>query len=48
MSSTTTSAWAAAHFNDRCAYGEEVLEVLPEKRNDEVTLLRVRSRDSDK
>ena len=21
--------WAAAHFDDRCAYGEEVLEVLP-------------------
>lgn len=40
-------AWAASHFNDRCAYGEEVLEVLPEKRNDEVALLRVRSRDSD-
>jgi lysine N6-hydroxylase/L-ornithine N5-oxygenase len=39
-------AWAASHFDDRCAYGEEVLEVLPEKRNDEVTLLRVRSRDS--
>ena len=39
--------WAAAHFNDRCAYGEEVLEVLPEKRNDEVTLLRIRSRDAD-
>lgn len=39
-------AWAAAHFDDRCAYGEEVLEVLPEKRNNEVTLLRVRSRDS--
>jgi lysine N6-hydroxylase/L-ornithine N5-oxygenase len=39
-------AWAASHFDDRCAYGEEVLEVLPEKRNDEVTLLRVRSLDS--
>lgn len=39
-------AWAAAHFNNRCAYGEEVFEVLPEKRNDEVTLLRIRSRDS--
>ncbi|MDN5880960.1 MAG: lysine N(6)-hydroxylase/L-ornithine N(5)-oxygenase family protein [Nitrosospira sp.] len=38
-------AWAASHFDHRCAYGEEVLEVLPEKRNDEVTLLRVRSRD---
>lgn len=39
-------AWAASHFNNRCAYGEEVFEVLPEKRNDEVTLLRIRSRDS--
>lgn len=39
-------AWAAAHFNNCCAYGEEVLEVLPEKRNDEVILLRIRSRDS--
>lgn len=39
-------AWAAAHFEDRCAYGEEVLEVLPEKRGDEVTLLRVRSQDN--
>ncbi|MGH8762087.1 MAG: lysine N(6)-hydroxylase/L-ornithine N(5)-oxygenase family protein [Nitrosospira sp.] len=39
-------AWAAAHFNNRCAYGEEVFEVLPEKRNDEVALLRIRSRDA--
>lgn len=39
-------AWAASHFNNRCAYGEEVFEVLPEKRNDEVTLLRIRSRDA--
>ena len=39
--------WAAEHFDDRCAYGEEVLEVLPEKRNDEVALLRLRSRDAD-
>lgn len=37
--------WAAAHFEDRCAYGEEVFEVLPEKRDGEVALLRVRSRD---
>lgn len=41
-------AWAASHFNDRCAYGEEVFEVLPEKRSDEVSLLRVRSRDCNK
>ena len=40
-------AWAASHFNNRCAYGEEVLEVLPEKRNDEISLLSIRSRDSD-
>ncbi len=39
-------AWAAAHFNNRCAYGEEVFEVLPETRNDEVIMLRVRSRDA--
>ena len=36
--------WAAGHFSDRCAYGEEVLEVMPEQRNGEVDLLRVRSR----
>lgn len=40
-------AWAASHFEDRCAYGEEVLEVLPDKRGNEVALLRVRSRDAD-
>lgn len=40
--------WAAGHFSHRCTYGEEVLDVLPEKRNDEVTLLRIRSRDADK
>lgn len=38
-------AWAAAQFEDRCVYGEEVFEVLPEKRGGEVALLRVRSRD---
>ncbi|WP_066342041.1 lysine N(6)-hydroxylase/L-ornithine N(5)-oxygenase family protein [Azohydromonas lata] len=37
--------WAATQFEDRCVYGEEVLEVLPEKQGDEVPLLRVRSRD---
>lgn len=37
--------WAASHFDDQCAYGEEVIEVLPEKSGHEVTLLRVRSRD---
>lgn len=39
-------AWAASHFSNRCAYGEEVFEVLPEIRNDEVIMLRVRSRDA--
>lgn len=39
-------AWAAAQFDDRCAYGEEVIEVLPEKRDGRVGLLRVRSRDA--
>lgn len=38
-------AWAAAQFEDRCVYGEDVFEVLPEKRDGEVALLRVRSRD---
>lgn len=36
--------WAAQQFEDQCAYGEEVLEVLPEMRGDRVALLRVRSR----
>lgn len=36
--------WAASHFDHCCAYGEEVIEVLPEKRGDEVALLRIRSR----
>ena len=38
--------WAAAQFDDRCAYGEEVFEVLPEVHGGEVTRLRVRSRDT--
>ncbi|TJZ64741.1 lysine N(6)-hydroxylase/L-ornithine N(5)-oxygenase family protein [Chitiniphilus eburneus] len=38
-------SWAAAQFDDQCAYGEEVFEVLPELRGHDVTLLRVRSRD---
>jgi lysine N6-hydroxylase/L-ornithine N5-oxygenase len=37
--------WAAGHFDDRCAYGEEVIEVLPERMGNEVSLLRIRSRD---
>ena len=36
--------WAAAQFDDCCAYGEEVVDVLPEQRGREVELLRVRSR----
>jgi L-ornithine N5-monooxygenase len=40
-------SWAAAQFEDRCAYGEEVFEVLPEARADQIALLRIRSRDSD-
>ncbi|MDP3282446.1 MAG: SidA/IucD/PvdA family monooxygenase, partial [Nitrosomonas sp.] len=39
-------AWAAAHFDHCCTYGEEVIEVLPEKLGDDISLLRVRSRDS--
>lgn len=37
-------AWAAAQFDDCTAYGEDVVEVLPEKQGHEVTQLRVRSR----
>lgn len=39
--------WAAAQFEDRCAYGEAVFEVVPEKRGTEVQMLRVRSRNAD-
>lgn len=38
-------AWAASHFDHCCAYGEEVIDILPEKQGDDVLLLRVRSRD---
>lgn len=38
-------SWAAGQFEDQCIYGEEVFELLPEKRGGEVALLRVRSRD---
>lgn len=37
-------AWAARQFNERCAYGEEVLDVAPETRRGQVQALRVRSR----
>lgn len=36
-------SWAASHFGEQCAYGEEVLAVLPEMQGDKVSLLRVRS-----
>jgi L-ornithine N5-oxygenase len=38
-------AWAATQFEVRCAYGEDVFEVLPEKRGGEIAMLCVRSRD---
>lgn len=37
-------SWAASHFDNHCAYDEEVIEILPEKIGDEVAFLRVRSR----
>ncbi|ANN71772.1 lysine N(6)-hydroxylase/L-ornithine N(5)-oxygenase family protein [Bordetella bronchialis] len=40
-------AWAAGHFDDCCAYGEQVLEVQPEPAGGVVELLRVRSRGAD-
>ncbi len=39
--------WAAGQFENSCAYGEEVFEVLPEKQGGEVSLLRVCSRGAD-
>ena len=39
--------WAADQFAEYCSYGDEVIEVLPEKRGDRVHLLRVRSRTAD-
>ncbi|MFT3803152.1 MAG: lysine N(6)-hydroxylase/L-ornithine N(5)-oxygenase family protein [Burkholderiaceae bacterium] len=36
--------WAARQFEDICAYGEEVVEVLPEGQDSRVHHLRVRSR----
>ena len=41
-------AWAASHFDGQCRYAEEVIDVLPEKRGSEVSLLRVVSRGSDR
>jgi L-ornithine N5-oxygenase len=37
-------AWAAAQFDDRCSYGEEVCEVAPVMQRGRVELLSVRSR----
>jgi len=39
-------AWAASHFDNQCIYGEEVLEISPEMFRDQVSLLRVTSRDA--
>ncbi len=38
--------WAAAHFKDQCRYGEEIFEILPEKESNQITHLRIRSRDA--
>lgn len=38
-------SWAAGHFRHQCRYGEEVVNILPEKRSGKVTLLRVVTRD---
>ncbi|WP_241050016.1 lysine N(6)-hydroxylase/L-ornithine N(5)-oxygenase family protein [Achromobacter xylosoxidans] len=40
-------SWAASHFSEQVAYGEDVIEVLPELQNGRVTLLRVRARGAD-
>ena len=40
-------SWAAGHFTDQCAYGEDVLEVLPEVHQGRVQALRVRARAAD-
>ncbi|MFC6978507.1 lysine N(6)-hydroxylase/L-ornithine N(5)-oxygenase family protein [Microbulbifer taiwanensis] len=40
-------AWAASHFDNQCAYGEEVVEIAPEMFRNQVSLLRVTSRDAD-
>lgn len=38
--------WVASHFEERCSYGEEVVEVLPYGEDGDITLLRVCSRDA--
>lgn len=40
-------AWVASHFGERCHYGEEVIDVLPEPADGVVQRLRVRSRDAE-
>ncbi|MBO4122676.1 SidA/IucD/PvdA family monooxygenase [Cupriavidus gilardii] len=40
-------AWVASHFGERCHYGEEVVDVLPEPADGVVQRLRVRSRSAD-
>ena len=40
-------AWVASHFGERCHYGEEVIDVLPEPADGVVQRLRVRSRGVD-
>ncbi|MCK0746450.1 lysine N(6)-hydroxylase/L-ornithine N(5)-oxygenase family protein [Chromohalobacter nigrandesensis] len=39
-------AWVASHFEERCAYGEEVVEVQPQLQDGDVELLRVCSLDA--
>jgi L-ornithine N5-monooxygenase len=39
--------WAARQFTPNCAYGEQVIELHPERMEDVVELIRVRSRDSE-
>ncbi|NYI02651.1 lysine N(6)-hydroxylase/L-ornithine N(5)-oxygenase family protein [Cupriavidus plantarum] len=43
-------SWVAGHFEDRCYYGEEVVEILPDRgtgTDDAVRRLLVRSRDAE-
>ncbi len=40
-------AWVASHFGERCHYGEEVIDVVPEPADGVVQRLRVRSRGAD-
>jgi L-ornithine N5-monooxygenase len=38
--------WAASQFRHQCAYGEEVVEILPQKRGNLVPLLLIRTKTS--